>query len=287
MTERLSEVEARIGSVRQLSAVITAMRGIAAVRSHEASAKLPGIRAYAQTVGEAIAQALSLIADRPVRRSATPGKARHIVIALCSEQGFVGGFNARVLDAAGEAIERDGSERTELLMLGSRGLAAAEERGLHPTWSAQMAAHGDQLAQLASRLADELFARIGSGAIGHVCIIHARPPGSGETASAVVEQALFPFDLDRFPPVSQSAPPIIQLPAPVLLEKLMDEYVFAQLCEAVTLSYAAENEARMRAMVAAGENVRQQLDDLTANARLLRQEQITEEVIELAAGTRN
>ena len=36
MTERLSDVVARIGSVRQLSSVIGAMRGIAAARAREA-----------------------------------------------------------------------------------------------------------------------------------------------------------------------------------------------------------------------------------------------------------
>ena len=35
MTEKLSDVAARIGSVRQLSAVIGAMRGIAAARARE------------------------------------------------------------------------------------------------------------------------------------------------------------------------------------------------------------------------------------------------------------
>ena len=39
------------------------------------------------------------------------------------------------------------------------------------------------------------------------------------------------------------------------------------------------------AMVAARDNVEERLQDLTAQARLLRQEQITEEVIELAAGS--
>lgn len=285
MAERLSEVEARIGSVRQLSAVIAAMRGIAAVRSREASARLPGILAYADTIGVAIAQALSLHAERPtVAVSLAPD--RHIVIAVCSEQGFVDGFNARVLDATAAAT-RAGSDRTDLMILGSRGVAAAEERGMPVAWSAPMAAHSDQLASLANRLADALFARMAGGAISHVKIVHAQPPGAGEMPAPMIEQALFPFDFARFPQVSRARPPIIQLPAPRLLTKLAEEYVFAQLCEALTLSYAAENEARMHAMVSARENVRQRLDDLTVTFRRLRQEKITEEVIELAAGDRS
>ena len=59
--------------------------------------------------------------------------------------------------------------------------------------------------------------------------------------------------------------------------------MFAELCEALTLSLAAENEARMRAMTAAKSNVSTMLDDLVARSRQLRQEEITNEIIELGA----
>jgi len=57
--------------------------------------------------------------------------------------------------------------------------------------------------------------------------------------------------------------------------------VFAELCEAVTLSLAAENEARMRAMTAAKTNVSKMLDELVSRSRQLRQEEITNEIVEL------
>ena len=57
--------------------------------------------------------------------------------------------------------------------------------------------------------------------------------------------------------------------------------MFAELCEALTLSLAAENEARMRAMSAAKTNVAKMLDELVARSRQLRQEEITNEIIEL------
>ncbi|PEQ11590.1 hypothetical protein B2G71_15790 [Novosphingobium sp. PC22D] len=284
MAERLSDVEARIGSVSQLSAVITAMRGIAAVRSHEAAARLPGIRTYADTVGEAIAQALALLAERPPALAPAPATAtRQLVIAVCAEQGFVGSFNARILDAAAAALAR--SPASDLIIVGSRGTASAAERGLEADLTMAMATHSDQLPGLANRLADRLFERLQRGPLSPITIVHAVPAAPGAAAGTVTEVALFPFDFGRFPPVSHARPPLIQLPAATLLERLADEYVFAQLCEALTLSYAAENEARMRAMVAARANVHAKLDDLRGHARRLRQEQITEEVVELAAGS--
>jgi len=51
------------------------------------------------------------------------------------------------------------------------------------------------------------------------------------------------------------------------------------------LSFAAENEARMTAMIAARSNVARKLDELVASFRRLRQEEITGEIIELSAGS--
>ena len=76
------------------------------------------------------------------------------------------------------------------------------------------------------------------------------------------------------------------MPPQILLAELAEEYVFAELCEALTLSLAAENEARMRAMTAAKSNVAKMLDELVARSRQLRQEEITNEIIELGGRRR-
>lgn len=69
------------------------------------------------------------------------------------------------------------------------------------------------------------------------------------------------------------------------LIKLAGEYIFAQLCEVIILSIAAENKARMRAMIAARTNVHITLDQLIGDFRRLRQEEITSEIVELASGS--
>ena len=286
MTERLSDVVARIGSVRQLSSVIGAMRGIAAARAREARARVEGVRAYAATVGAAIGQALALL-DDGAPTSALDGRGGHLVIAVCAEQGFAGPFNRRVLDVAERVLKTDGGRPTELLLLGGRGLMAAEERGLPVGWSRPMVAHVDEVGALADRVTEQLYLRIGSGRATRVNVVHA-VPSSGEIE--VVDGALAPFDFGRFPRARNAAPPLVSLPPQVLLRELAQEYVFAELCEALTLSLAAENEARMRAMSAAKSNVAKMLDELIARSRRLRQEEITNEIIELGgrrAGARS
>lgn len=278
VAERLGDVEARIGSIRQLSAVVTAMRGIAAARSREAQQRLEGVRAYAQTVGAGIAQALALL-PRALSDAGPPRARHHLLIVIGAEQGFAGGFNIRVLDAVAAVPD---AGRCELILVGQRGAMGAAERGMSAQLQMAMAAHVDEVPALADRIVSCLLdhAQMPQGL--RVTVVHSVPSTVGGVP--VVQRQLLPLDYSRFPPANLALPPLVTLPPALLLEQLTQEYLFAQLCESLLLSYAAENEARMRAMVAARDNVERKLGELSGRARLLRQEAITDEVIELAAG---
>ena len=193
MSGKLGEVESRIGTVHQLEAVITAMRGSAAARSREARSRLDGIRAYAAAIGEAIGQALALTpeSDPPLRKPQSPEG--HGVIVLCAEQGFVGTFNERILDAAERHLK---SNAAELLIIGDRGAMVAAERGLVFGWSAPMVAHAEEVPLLASRITDALYSRLEKDQATRVTVIHAVPAPSA--AIEIVERALLPFDFERF-----------------------------------------------------------------------------------------
>jgi F-type H+-transporting ATPase subunit gamma len=284
MSERLSDVEIRIHTAHQLAAVIAAMRGIAAMRSREAHQYLDGIRAYAKTIGTGIGDALTFMpaggGDR--QRSSLPGT--HAIVALCAEQGFAGAFSEHVLDAAAEIAKQTRPRQSRLLLVGSRGLLIADERGLDVAWSMPMISHPDQAAKLANQIVEVLYQSIDDAPIVAVTLVHAQP-GVAMGAAAVAQKQLVPFDFSRFPRPTTGIAPLITLAPQVLLTRLAEEYVFAEFCEAVILSFAAENEARMRAMIAAHNNVNKTLNGLVARSRQLRQEEITNEIVELAAGT--
>jgi F-type H+-transporting ATPase subunit gamma len=280
MSGKLSEVEGRIGTVHQLEAVITAMRGSAAARSREARGQLAGIRAYAAVVGGAIGEALALAPESEPQLRKRGRPEGHVVIALCAEQGFAGSFNERVLDAAERHLKSDAAE---LFIIGNRGAMVAAERGLTVGWSAPMVAHAEEVPLLASRITDALYSRLEKSQAARVTVIHAVPAPSA--AIEIVERALLPFDFARFKVAPRAVPPITTLPPEQLLAELAEEYVYAELCEEIMLSFAAENEARMRAMIAARSNVARKLDELVGSFRRLRQEEITGEIIELSAGS--
>ncbi len=274
MAERLADIVTQIQNVRQLGAVVTAMRGIAASRAQKSRSLLAGVDAYSGVVSSAIGQALNLL---PADMAASPAseKAKLGLILFCAEQGFAGAFSGRVLDAAGDVSD------ATVLMVGMRGVAVASERGLAPAWSTPMAAHIEAIPGFANRLAEALYGYVASGAVTKVDLLFSR---SIAGAIRVDRHSLLPVDFGRFRRPVEGQAPLITLAPELLLERLAAEYVFAQLCEAALHAFEAENEARLLAMAAAKTNIESKLAGLSQRERLLRQEEITTEIVELAAG---
>lgn len=277
MSSRLGEVQARLGTVRELASVVTAMRGIAAARAREALARLPGIRACADQIGAAIAEALTLAlpssSEPPISARSTDAR---LLIVIGTEQGFVGTFNHRVMQAAQIAA----AGAVEYFVIGDRARFVAGEFDYPLSWSAEMAAHADAVPDLAGRIINALYRRLQGGNISRVTLVHGAPQPLG--GAAIATTSLLPFDFHRFKPANRPFPPMVTLPARQLLERLAEEYVYTQVCEAIILSFAAENEARMRAMIAARHNIDDTAQLLTRDYHRLRQEQITAEIVELS-----
>ena len=276
MTERLADITARMGGMQQLGAVVNAMRGIAAARAAQARLQLSAVDRYAAIIAAAIARALAL-----APAAATPAAGRTLpkaaLVLFCAEQGFAGAFSQRVLDAVGNDLATG-----TLFLVGSRGAVIAAERGARPGWTIAMPAHAPGLPKLADRIATALYAHIAAGGIGRLDAVfsHIRP-GQGVK---IERRRLFPLDLAAFPQDVAAGAPMVNLPPAALLDELTADYVHALLCNAALHSFAAESEARMEAMAAAHTQVERQLSSLRAMQRQVRQEEITAEIIELAAG---
>ena len=275
MTERLADLGARIGGIRQLGAVVNAMRGLAAARAQQARVQLAAVDAYAATIAAAVGRALALTAPAAPENQRKP--VRVALVLFCAEQGFAGAFSERVLDATNADLAT-----SELFMVGTRGGRAVAERGVAVSWHAAMPSHSAGIPKLADRIARALYARIATGEIEQLHVVFTEwQPGH---SAAVRRRRLFPFDLDAFPRPASPDFPLLNLAPEALVGALTADYMHALLCRAALHAFAAENEARMEAMAAARSQVERQLATLQARQRLVRQEEITAEVIELAAG---
>jgi F-type H+-transporting ATPase subunit gamma len=202
---------------------------------------------------------------------------RPALVLFFAEQGFAGVFSERVLDAVCGDLAT-----SELFLIGTRGGVAIDERGVTPAWKGPMPSHSPGIPKFADRIADALYARIARGEIDRLDAVFSQwRPGYG---THVERRCLFPLDRTVFPRLSDAEPPLLNLAPKSLLRALTSDYMHAQLSNAALHAFAAENEARMEAMAAARSQIERQLSALQATQRLVRQEEITAEIIELAAG---
>jgi F-type H+-transporting ATPase subunit gamma len=202
-----------------------------------------------------------------------------IVVVLCAEQGFVGSFSEQILEQAARDCEW---KPCEFLMVGTRGAMLAQERGLPLAWSTPMASHADEMTRLAGRMTDALYERLDATGAMRVSVVHALPGVASRLT--VAEHRLLLFDYGRFHVAPRKMPPLITLAPEPLLAGLAQAYVYVELCEAAMLSFAAENEARVRAMIAARSNVKKKLEALLQRYRRVRQDETTSDILELSAG---
>ncbi|MCH4810409.1 F0F1 ATP synthase subunit gamma [Vreelandella neptunia] len=292
MTERLADISARIESVRQLGAVVNAMKGIAASRAHAARKQIEAVDSYAATIAAAISSVLAppsqQLSQSPSQSSpqsvsqvpsleekTTASQDKRGLLVFCAEQGFAGAFSERVLDCLASTPHHQ-----PLFLIGTRGAPIAAARGLVPRWSSALPAHTLGIPTLADEVTKAIYRDIEQGGLERLDVVFTTWHAG---RASVLRQAIFPIDHSLFPP-STGQRILTQLPLDTLIRNLSGDYFHALVCKAALHAFSAENEARMAAMAAAGSQIAQELDVFQATLRRVRQESITAEIIELGTG---
>lgn len=256
---RLAELEARHASLDELDHVVGAMRALAAVRMRQAQEARRAARAYADAIRRALTAAQALV---PPARDCTNAGA--LTIAFATEHGFTGAFNERVLDRAA-------SLGAPMLVVGSRGLALAQDRRLNVIGGLAGPSHTSGVLDVASRIADEL-AKHPEAVVDAVYGVAATGTPELETSR------LLPLPQ---PPASSALPPLHTLEPHRLIGRLTSELVLAELARIGVEAIAAESSARMQAMTSARDNIERKLDELERSEHRARQDQVTTELLEL------
>ncbi len=273
MTERLADISARIDGIRQLGAVVNAMKGIAAARAHVARGQVGAVDSYAATIATAMSRVLEPDNTEPAK-SHESDKSLGLLV-FCAEQGFAGAFSERVLDSISETLDPE-----TLFLIGTRGISVAISRGLKPHWTSPMFSHTHGIPKLADRITTAIYQAVNERRLNRLDVIFT---GWEAGRPALVRLRMFPIDLANL----LAAPAerlLTQLSPNTLISAVDQEYFNAQVCKAALHAFAAENEARMEAMSSAGTQIAREPETFQATLRHVRQEAITAEIIEIGTG---
>jgi F-type H+-transporting ATPase subunit gamma len=161
-------------------------------------------------------------------------------------------------------------------IIGRRGAALAAEGGQPLAWQTPGTTHVRGVAGVARRVADRM------ADTSDARIVFARYRG-GE-GYAIEARRILPLDPALLIGSERRVPPVHQLAREQLLRSLAGEYLFAELTHAIMEGLASENGARLATMQAGDHNIGDKLEALEKQERILRQENITVELLDVVTG---
>ena len=268
--------------------ITKAMKMVSAAKLRRAQNAIVAARPYARALDQMIADLVSrsegishpLLTSRPVRRVE--------ILAITSDRGLAGGFNANVIRRVGRfAYERDRSTSLRLTTAGRKGLEAFRRR--HLEIRKDHAGFFNRLSYESARgLAEELTAEFLEDRVDQVLLVY------NEFVSAITQRVV----LTPLLPFERPAPAEGQQPGGLrslidfeyepskeaVLDRLLPQAVAIRVFRALLESVASEHGARMSAMENATSNAEDAISRLTLNYNRTRQAVITKELMEIVSG---
>lgn len=223
-------------------------------------------------VEDAIADSAALLQESYGRALAEEPSVAAVMIVVCSEHGFAGAFNKSLLDLAVAKL----APGQQLGIVGRRGALLAEERNLDIAWRFPTATHVGGVLGVTRRVADNL------AGVSRADIVFGQYRKGGHFDAEA--KRILPLDPELLVGLDRLSRPLHHLDADSLLQRLAEEYLFAEITRAAMESLASENGARLRVMEAADKNIGDKLDILQRHAQSLRQETITSELLDVVIG---
>lgn len=266
------EIERRIRTFSTVEDIVNAMKAYAGVTIKRTEEMVRAVRAYE----EQVLRGLALVAARdPGLFAPPPSDARGILVAFGSSQGLCGPLNERVADALGDA-PGDGDA---LLVVGRRLGAALEERRVAVAGAADAAVSVSGIRPALERTVAWILERFRGGGYHSLSLLYTSVEGS--RARIERRQLLPPAPAGPSGGRGAAAEPVLHLATGELFEGLLRELIAIGLSRSYAESLRSENWHRMRVLEGATENLKRHVAELGALRNYLRQEEITEEMLEI------
>lgn len=289
----LKEVRSRIQSVSSTQQITKAMKMVAAAKLRRAQDNIIRMRPYAQRLTSILANLTRTTTDEVVSEYGQVREVRRVlIIAITSDRGLAGAFNANVFKGVNAAIaERYASlpkENITMLAIGKKAHDYYARRGTR-----QVGDYTHVFAKLSFDTvrvaAEEAMRGFVEGSYDQVLMVYNEFKNVA-TQVIQVEQLLplVPTEVPAGTP-SATAPDasidyIFEPSKEEIIQTLIPQSLKIQLYKAVLESNASEHGARMTAMDKATDNAGELLKELKLTYNRTRQAAITTEILEIVGG---
>jgi ATP synthase F1 gamma subunit len=266
------EIERRIRTFTSIEDIVNAMKAYAGVTIKRTEEMVTAVRAYEEQVRRALA--LAAVLD-PGFFAAAPQGGGRILVAFGSSQGLCGALNEHVADALQQQLQPQDS----LLIVGRRLQVAAAARHLATPDFFDSVVSVSGIRPALDRTIAWILERYLRGDHYTLSLLFTTVAGS---QARVVDERVLPPDLAALAaPPAAAAPPVLTLERRELLGGVLRELIAISLYRCLAESLRSENWYRMRVLEGATENLKRRIGELGSLRNYLRQEEITEEMLEI------
>ena len=282
-SDNMQDIKRRIKSVTSTEHITNAMKLVSAGKLRKAKAIFEKTNENSHYITHTIAEIFNNSKEIPEHYLAGNREIKttcYIVVTSC--RGLCGGFNTNVLKAAQHEIDLDWEEPL-IIAIGDRGKEYFEKRGYN-VYSDYLAPP-ENISFLETReMSAPVIDMYNRGEIDEVMLIYTSFISSMEQEVKTV--TLLPFEIESDPDIMKNSKPVEYEPSvEAVVNYLVPKYVEMMIHAAVVESATCEHAARRTAMENATDNAREMLEQLSLNYNRARQSAITDEIIEIVAGS--
>ncbi len=282
-TESIQDIKRRIKSVTSTERITNSMKLVSAGKLRKAKAIFEKTNENSHYITNTIGELFNTGKDVPqdyLEGSREVKTTAYIVVT--SGRGLCGGFNTNIIKEAQREIDSDW-EPPVIIAIGSKGKEYFEKHGYN-VHSSYLAPPESISFLEAKELVKPILEMYDKKEIDEVILIYTSFISTME--QEVKNETLLPFKIENDPELITDTKFIEYEPSvEAVFNYLIPKYVEMKIYSAVVESATCEHAARRMAMENATDNAREMLDTLNLNYNRARQSAITDEIIEIVAGS--
>ncbi len=271
----LEGIESRLRSLKSIKEIVNSMKALSALSIRKAEAILPDLRTYSNKIEDSMAQILHYFPE--ALRVFPEHEDKSLIVVFCSEQGLCGLFNEKIITEAENSIN---DNVTGIVVSGTKGFDEARARGLPVMLTLNSPVSIDAVDIKVMNLTTELFHLYQEGRFQQLYLLFAYHRKKGDYL--VVRQRVLPPPLKKIMKKARTKrAPMIYMEPDEIMKELFKQFLSVSLYKAFVESLASENASRLLSMERASKSIEEKFSDLAELYNYLRQEEITNETIEI------
>ena len=267
-----SDLEKKIKVFLTIEDIINAMKAYAGVTIRKTEELVLNIRRYEENIFSSLADVMT---QRPENALEEQGRQKRILIAFGSSQGLCGAYNEKIADTVFDTVTGDDT----LFVIGRRLISSLELRKLGYDYFDDSVVSVNGIENALRETTSKIMSIYKNREYYNLAIIFTSV--SGNKSDISIEQVL-PPDIGRVRTLRPAGvSPLTYLEREIIFNKVLEEFLYISLYRGFIESLRSENWYRLRSMEGAAENIKRRISDLDSLQKYIRQEEITEEMLEI------